>query len=187
MTITTVTPPNGEPVSLGEARDFLRIGHAGEDALVAHLISRARARLERASGLALVSRTMRQSWSVWPAALLARGIPIRPRPVQSIISIEMISASGEVTDLTARFLFDAACGRICLPEFAVAPLVPPGGRVEVEYQAGYGAPEDVPPDLKQAVLRLAQETYRRGETAAAGEAMPPDVVDALKPYREVRL
>ena len=38
MTIITVTPPNGEAVSLSEARDYLRIGHEGEDALVQHLI-----------------------------------------------------------------------------------------------------------------------------------------------------
>jgi len=187
MTITTVTPPNGEPVSLAEARAFLRIGHDGEDALVQHLLEGARARLEQASGLALVSRTVRQNWRSWPAALRARGIPLRPGPVQNIISIKEISASGEETDLTARFLFDAGRQRLCLPEFAAAPLIPPGGQVEVTYIAGFGAPEDVPADLKQAVLRLALDTYRRGETEPAGAGLPRDVEAIIKPYRQVRL
>ena len=186
MTITTVTPPNGEPVSLGEARDYLRIGHEGEDALVQHLIEGARARLERAAGLALVSRVLRQSWSAWPAALMARGIPVRPGPVQSIISVKETSASGE-SDLTARFVFDAERQRLCLPEFELAPLIAPGGHVEVDYLTGFGDAGDVPADLKHAVLRLAEDTYRRGETAPRDEALPPDVQAIVESYREVRL
>ena len=186
MTITTVTPPNGEPVSLSEARDYLRIGHEGEDALVQHLIEGARARLERASGLALVSRVLRQTWSAWPVALMARGIPIRPGPVQNIISVKEISGSG-ASDLTASFLFDASLQRLCLAEFAHMPLIAPGAHAAVEYLAGFGDAVDVPADLKHAVLRLAEDTYRRGESAAEGEAFPPDVQAIVESYREVRL
>ena len=45
----------------------------------------------------------------------------------------------------------------------------------------------MPPDLKYAVLRLAEDTYRRGETARAGDALPPDVQATAESYREVRL
>ena len=117
---------------------------------------------------------------------MARGIPIRPGPVQNIISIKEISVSGE-SDLTALFVFAADRQRLCLPEFSQMPLIAPGARVEVEYLTGFGDAADVPADLKHAVLRLAEDTYRRGETSARDEALPPDVQAIVQSYREVRL
>jgi uncharacterized phiE125 gp8 family phage protein len=42
--LTVISPPAGEALSLAEAKDFLRIGHEGEDSLVTGLIESARAR-----------------------------------------------------------------------------------------------------------------------------------------------
>jgi len=134
-----------------------------------------------------VTRTLRQIWSAWPAALRARGIPLRPGPVQSVTTIKQISASGEETDLTARFLFAPDRQRLCLQEFVPAPLIAPGERIEIEYVTGFGEAGDVPADLKHAVLRLAQETYRRGEAPVSGAPLPADVDAVLKSYRQVRL
>ena len=73
MTLTVITPPDGEALSLDAAKDYLRIGTDGEDALVTALIAAARARLEAASGLALVTRTLKQGWECWPGDVTRRG------------------------------------------------------------------------------------------------------------------
>lgn len=49
-------------MTLAAAKDFLRIGHEGEDELVVRLLQSARARIEQAAGLALVEQTLRVEW-----------------------------------------------------------------------------------------------------------------------------
>ena len=71
MTLTVMTPPDGEVLSLDAAKDYLRIGTGGEDALVTALI--ASARLEAASGLVLVTRTLKDVLSVRVAEIGADG------------------------------------------------------------------------------------------------------------------
>jgi hypothetical protein len=81
MNVTTLAPPAVEPVGLAEMKDFLRISSAGEDDLVGRLIAGARARIEEAVGLALVSRTLRVTLEAWPSAMLTRrsmALPVRP-------------------------------------------------------------------------------------------------------------
>ena len=51
--LTVIAPPAETAVPVSKAKAFLRIGHEGEDELVADLIARATARVEQAAGLAL--------------------------------------------------------------------------------------------------------------------------------------
>jgi len=81
MTLTVITPPAEPAVSLADAKAYLRIGHAGEDALLAELVAAATTRLEAASGLTLVRRTLSRRLYAWPATLAGNGFILRPRPV----------------------------------------------------------------------------------------------------------
>src|SRR4051812_7717821 len=82
-------PPAAEPVTLAEAKAYLRVVTGDEDALVALLIGAARRHVEGATGLAL----MPQGWSffldAWPCA---RAIAL---PVSPIIAIEAVRVFGE--------------------------------------------------------------------------------------------
>lgn len=59
MTSIRTGEPGAEPVTLAELKQYLRLGHASEDELLAGLIRAAREDLERATGLALIEQDWR--------------------------------------------------------------------------------------------------------------------------------
>ena len=59
MTLILVTPPAAEPVSLIEAREFLRIDDDRDTALIETLIAAARVALETRTGRVFVTQAWR--------------------------------------------------------------------------------------------------------------------------------
>lgn len=186
--LTVLTPPTGEPLSLVQAKEFLRIGHSGEDGLVAELVQSARAQLEQSSGLALVTRTMQWAATAWPPEILGRGFRLPVQPIPNLVAVRIVDELGIASDHTGRFTLDA--GRICLRPWSMVPAVPDGGRIEIDFLAGFGPPGAVPEDLLLAVRRMLAHAYssrggageRRGHTGLA-----PGVAEILAARREVRI
>ena len=187
--LTVISPPGAEPVSLASAKAFLRIGHEGEDGLVADLIASARARVEQASGLALVSRHVQASWARWPAGIAGRGVRLPIGPVTALVSVRVVDADGAAEDHTGRFRLE--CGRACLRPWSMVPAVPDGGRIEIVFEAGFGDAAAVPEDLREAVLLTARETYEARDLGARrtrDEGPLPERAEAiLQARRGVRL
>nr|WP_321510033.1 hypothetical protein [uncultured Hyphomonas sp.] len=179
--LTVITPPAEAALSLAAAKDYLRIGHDGEDGLVAALIPAAEARLETAGGLALVTRTVKRSWACWPAGMRRGGLRLLPAPASALVAVEIVDAEGTAETVTTRFQLEG--GRLMLKPFAALPGIPLGGRVAVTFVAGYGAAADMPEDLVQALKRLVLVAYQRGE----GADLPEDVAAILNARTEVRL
>ncbi|MEO9971743.1 MAG: hypothetical protein ABJG15_18245 [Hyphomonadaceae bacterium] len=184
MKTTVITPPDGEPVSLSAVKDYLRIGHEGEDALVADLIAAARARLEAELDLALVGRTIRIEFSNWPSGLAARGVILRPGPLQALLAVRIVSGDA-ATDVTEGFVLSG--GRLCRRPWSGLPALPTGARIEVEFTAGFGDGEAVPDDLQLAVKLLAAQGYKLRNGFGDEDAFPREVDDLLAPYMGVRL
>lgn len=57
MTMFLVTPPALEPVTIADARAFLRISTESEDDILGRLITTARELVEAETGLALIDQT----------------------------------------------------------------------------------------------------------------------------------
>lgn len=179
--LTVITPPAGEPVSLHAVKEFLRLGTDAEDGLVAGLIASARAQIEAASGLALVSRTLRRTWARWPWAIVAGGVRLRPGPAGTLVSIVRVEAAGESESFAPRF--EMAGGKLRLKAGQDLPGILPGGRMEVTFEAGFGAQGEVPEDLQHAVKLYVQAAYLRGsERPLSG--VPEDVQAILDARRE---
>lgn len=157
--LTVVTPPDGEALSLDAAKEFLRIGHEGEDALVADLILAATARLEAALGLSLVSRRLELVVSAWPHGVTRGGMNLPRGPVSEVVSVEIIAPSGERSLVTERF--ELRGDSVRLKPFMALPYIMQGGGVAVTYDAGFGAVGAVPADLTQALKEMVVDGYAR--------------------------
>ena len=199
MTLSILSPPATEPVSLSEAKAWLRVGRDDEDALISDLIAAARERAELLTGRALIARSLRETLDAWPPPRLSahgRAVRLRPAPLISVEAVRLYAADGtaELWDRSEyRVETGADPGRLIARDRA--PLPRPGrraGGIEIDFTAGYGAaPEAVPAALKEAVLRLVAHAYARvepAESAGRGDADPPAAVqELLRPYRQVRL
>ncbi|MGV3550168.1 head-tail connector protein [Rhizobium sp.] len=158
MTYACITPPLAEPLALGNVKAHLRIDGAGEDDLLGGLIRVARAHLERATGLALVSQGWRLYLDRWPrggVVEIARG------PVMSIDAVRAFDQDGEERELalTGHVLDGPARpARLWLRDRPVAGQAING--VEVDFTAGFGETgAEVPDGLRRAMLVHAAHMY----------------------------
>lgn len=185
MTLSITTSPTSEPVSLADAKAFLRVTSDAEDALIGALLTAARTRIETELGLALMSTGFRESFDALPpgSITLARG------PLTAVAAIAVADASGAFTALSVGAYLPALGSRpgSITPVSGVWPT--PGIAVDgvrVDYTAGLGAdPADVPAPLIQAILRLVGYAYdHRSEPDPAPLAL---VEPWIAPYRRIRL
>ena len=186
MTIIIVTPPASEPVSLAEAKLFLRVDHDAEDDLIATLITAAREAVEAACGRALIKRRVRESLDIWRrdavgCAMLGLG------PVTNIVAVRLLAANGSQSVIDAgRYRLEGAGDRPRLVfEAGVPATLRQAGGVEIEYDSGFAETgEELPTALRVATLQIVCALYE----ARLGEAAIPETARALmRPFAPARL
>ena len=185
MTLTLLSPPAGEPVTLTEAKTHLRIDHGEEDALIAGVLVAATRAAEARAGLAFLSQQWRFALDAAPQTV---ALPIAP--CASIDAVSVIDADGAAQAVDPP-LYDAAPGapgRVRRKGIWPAPGPRLDG-VRIDFTAGYADAASVPAALKQAVMTLAAHFYEtRSATREERFYTVPQSVDALiAPYRRVRL
>jgi uncharacterized phiE125 gp8 family phage protein len=191
MSALLLTPPALEPVSLADAKHFLRVEHDDDDDVIAALIAAARVHIEAQTRRALIEQTWRLTRDVWPAA---GRLPLLPAPLQDITAIRVFDADGmpQLLDVD-DFAIDRASAPAVL---AFARGTPPAqgklaAGIEIDIVAGYGdEPDDVPAPLRQAIRMLVAHWYEnRGVTAASGEvaSMPQAAASLIAPFRVLSL
>jgi uncharacterized phiE125 gp8 family phage protein len=182
-----LTPPGVEPLTLAEAKHWLRVDHTDDDGLIASLIRAAREIVEARTGRAVMAQMWRIVVDSWPAD---GRLPLPLTPVASISAVRLIDPAG-VASVVASSAYKLEPGEE--PPVFCIPSVPAPGRqrsgIEVDVVAGYGtAPEDCPAPLRQAIRLLLRQAYEtRGP--AGGPATPDtmrDVEALLAPYRAPR-
>jgi len=201
MALRLKTAPATEPVSLTEAKLFLRVDHTEEDALISDLISAAREMVENRILRALITQTWTLTLDFFPAARSpdwwdgvrqasinsidegGRTI-VLPRP--PLVSVTHLKTYGEdnvaTTYSSDNYIVDLTSqpGRLVLENGQVWPADLRAARaIEVEFVAGYGAASDVPKALKTAIMMILAKMYEcRGEAVE----MPTMAEKLISPF-----
>lgn len=155
------TGPQEEPVSLAQAKRFLRVQHDLDDADITGLIEDARERAERVTGRQLVTAT----WAMYLDRLPCEIRVPYPR-LQAVSSIQYVDQDGDTQTLAAS-LYDVDTasepGVISRAYGASWPVVKSStpNVVTIAFTAGYGSAGSVPAGLKQRILNAVAHCYTK--------------------------
>jgi uncharacterized phiE125 gp8 family phage protein len=198
MSLTLTAPPAVEPVSLGEAKAFLRVAHTDENQLITDLVRASRERVEALTGLALITQSWRETLDAWPARRVSacgQAVRLLRRPLISVEALRIHDRGGfaQLIDPAEYRVEAGEPGRLIatLP-FTLPPPQRLAGGIEIDFTAGFGSStNDVPAALSVAILQLTAASYggtERAESARRAEEGVPDAVHALlSPWRRVSL
>lgn len=179
-TVTLVTPPTTEPVSLGEVKGWIKVDTNADDALLQTMISAARESAEKYLKRALITQTQRVTLDLpqanWIDALpdgtydfpitasyadIPRIIELPYKPLQSVTSIVTYDTANTASTYSAsNYFVDTANGRVALNSTASWPSNLRGvNAVAVTYVAGYGTAVNVPAAIKSGIMMHVQKMY----------------------------
>jgi len=185
MPLQLNTPPAAEPVTLAQAKAWLRVDTGDDDALIASLISAARARAEWHTGRAFVTQGWTLWLDAWPAGACAE-IPLPP--LQGVTSLTMYARDDSAAVLGAgAYTVDAASqpGRVMLKQGMALADSRAINAVAIAFTAGYGAANAVPGEIVQAILLIVAALYaHRGDDTVP---TPDAALALLAPFRVVKL
>ena len=200
--LTLVTPPAAEPVTVAEARAWLRLDTADDDATLSSLITAARQAAEEYLRRSLVTQTWRltldgsSARGEWYPGVydlpvnyfdgdLPRSLDLPRGPVQAVASVTTYGTDN-VGTVFAPVGYRLADARLLLNPNSYWPgsLRPQGG-TEVVYAAGYGDAAAVPRPIRQGILIHVASLFEERGMCDDAHGLPPGCASLYSPYRVV--
>lgn len=175
--LTRTVAPATEPVTLAEAKLYLRVDSSNEDALISDLIVAARMSAESYLKSSLITQSWKLVYNDYVDGRLALPMP----PVASITSVTIVARNGSSQVFSSNnYYLNAAKTKLVFDTPAI------GFAIEILYSAGYGNAAQVPQPIKYGILAHIAAMY--DERGLIGQAEIPAQVSALySPFREVVL
>ncbi|MBT5551702.1 MAG: hypothetical protein HOJ79_14625 [Nitrospina sp.] len=200
MALIIKTPPVSEPVSLAEAKSFLRITDADDDALITSLVTAVRQKAENWTRRLFITQT----WVLWQDSVpdgFTLSIPLSP--LQSVSYIKSYDLSNVVSTFdSSNYLIDSSStpGRVSLNDGQSWPtLLRRINALEVEFVAGFGGASSVPEPIKQGILQWIKLLFaNKSKLFESDEStsgllelnrlpIPPAVMVLWEPYRVFKI
>jgi uncharacterized phiE125 gp8 family phage protein len=189
MSSILLTAPAVEPLSLAEAKAFLRVETNDDDDVIAALIAGSRIHVEAQTRRALITQSWRISFDAWPDD---GWLPILPAPLQTLNAARVYDFENVAQTLDpAAFVLDKGASALIFAPWALPAPGRPAAGIELDVTVGYGdAAIDVPEALRQAIRLLVAHWYENRGIAAIGQAvavLPAGVAALIAPYRILSL
>lgn len=185
MSLTLVTGPATEPVTLAEVKEQIRLDIDEDDALLRRLMISARVWVEGQTKRALVSQTWDQKIDYdWPYRAWIPHIRFEKNPVQSVTSITYQTGASPSPSLSASdyIAVTREHGSYVAPAYGVTwptvRTIPEA--ITVRFVAGYTS---VPEPLKHAIMLLVAHWYENREVMGSEAEVPYAVEAMISPYR----
>lgn len=181
-------PPALEPLTLDEAKTYLRVEQNDEDEAIAALIAAARLHVEGLTRRALITQRWRLSFDAWPDS---GRIAVRPAPLKSLAAARVYDLANVAHALdTQAFAQDLGDSSLIFMPWSVAQPERAASGIELDVVCGYGDTAlAVPEALRHAIRILVAHWYEnRGLVAAGASApLPASAAALIAPYRMVSL
>lgn len=177
MSLTLISPPAAEPVSLADIKEHLKIDGSLEDALLAGLIVAARQTIEAKHQIAVMPQTWRLALTCVPETQII--LPLSP-----VISIDAVGvARNGVAETLPPSSYDYQTGNVGRLRVTAPIASDQFGALIVTFTAGWAGAASVPDAIKLAIKLLAAHYYENRE----GAPRIPELAALVAPYRQVRL
>ena len=176
--LTTLTEPVTEPVSLVEAKAYLRVDNTDEDTLIGTLITAARQWVESYLDRALILRQLVLRFDTFPVEIELPQPPLSSAGTTTAISLTYTLETGTTATLsTSEYRIDRTSTPGVLRQNYSGSW--PGhlndyNSIAVTYWAGYGSDEgDMPPAIKNAILLMVGHLFENRSAVVTGTITKP--------------
>ncbi|WP_339107462.1 head-tail connector protein [Thioclava sp. GXIMD4216] len=190
--LNEIVPVTSDRLPIAALRDHLRLGRGfadvgAEDVALEAYLRAAIALIEQRISKALLTRGFLLRLRRW-ANPQAQPLPLAP--LTGVTQVALRGADEEVAVLdAARYrLMPDGVRPVLLAVGGNFPPLEDGGLIEISVEAGFGVMwENVPADLRQAVMLLAAHYFEHRHESDQSGALPFGVNALIEPWRVVRL
>ena len=171
--VATLVEPTSEPISLADAKNYLKIDFNDDDDLISSLIIAARVRLEKYAGIAMSPRTLQV------VAYIDEFIEPPYAPINEIISVEYWDGESWVMMELGDY---RELGSIYKKVYMVANQMM---EYRLTYTCGYTTTPDV---IKTALYKVLADLYDYRESSVEDSKPNANITSAyelMKPYKRI--
>lgn len=173
---------DSEPITLEEAKTFLKVDTDADDTLISAIISAARDSAERYCQVSMLPVTIEETFD----RFFPYGLRLSVSPVIEVESVQYLPPSASVMETLSESNYNVHAQYrpplISRKEFATWPTIASqAASVKVTYTAGFADVDAIPPVLKLAMLRSIAEMYQNRQDGVM--TLPTAVQHMLNQYR----